>query len=96
MGQAKHNHFQKVSVSGASFPENPQVFFDMRGVISFTMNNEGTGAVEYSFDGETLHGDMTPGEGSENLKFTDRTVFKIWFRAASGTHTVRVEGWVRV
>lgn len=96
MGPAKHNHFQKVQVSETEFPATPQVGFDMRGVISFTMDNEGDGVVEYSFDGSTVHGDMTPGEASASLKFTDRTAFFIWFKVASGTQTVRVEGWVRV
>lgn len=40
---------------------------------------------------------MTPGEGSENLKFDNRRVSRIWFRLKSGApSTVRVEAWAKV
>lgn len=92
-----HNFFARVTVSSASFQSNADVAFNFRGSpICFTLNNEGTGIIEYSLNGTTLMGDMTPGEASENLKFENRKVSRIWFRLKSGSPSVvRVEGWSR-
>ena len=48
--------------------------------------------VEYSFNGNTIHGKID-GSGSTSpqfLTFENRVISKIWF---SGTGTVRVEAW---
>lgn len=55
-----------------------------------TFNLEGAGFVEYSFNGNNLHGDMTSGLGSAAIKFDNRVISKIWFR---GTGIIRVEAW---
>lgn len=91
------NYFRKITVSGASFPTDADVVIPIRGRVSLTLNNEGSGVVEYSFNGTNLHGDMTPGEGSENLKFEDRQVAFIWLRLKSGAaSSIRIEAWLHV
>jgi len=41
-----------------------------------------------------VHGDMTPGKGSEALSFSNRRVDHIWFRSPSGNNaSVSVGGW---
>jgi hypothetical protein len=52
-------------------------------------------SVQYSFNGNTVHGDMgttTPGgvAGVTSLVFQNRQISKIWF---SGTGIIRVEAW---
>jgi hypothetical protein len=87
------NFFTKVNVSNAVFAESSDVIFNFRGQFSFSLINEGSGIVEYSFNGSVLHGDMKPGSPSEALFFDNRRVSKIWFRALSGTNTIRIEAW---
>lgn len=92
-----YDFFQKVTVSNADFSDTPDVIFNFKFQNSFTLLNEGTGIIEYSFNGTTLAGDMTPGKGSEGLVFDNRRVSKIWFRLKSGAASVvRVEAWASI
>lgn len=89
------NFFQKVTVTNTSFADDADVVFNFRGQQSFTLVNEGSVTIEYSFNGNTLHGDLTPGTNTAALLFPNRRVSRIWFRAASSS-TVRVEAWSAV
>lgn len=95
-----HNYFRRVQVTDGYFHHNPDdacdVFFQFRGQLSFSMVNEGLGIVEYSFNGNTLHGDMTPGTPTHSIFFDNRRISKIWFRLADGNQPasrIRVEAW---
>lgn len=91
------NFFQKLTISSATFNNNSDVNFSFRGRASFTFSNEGTGVIEYSFNGNTLHGDMTPGTASAALTFDNRQATAVWFRLKSGSASiVRVEAWQTV
>lgn len=96
------NFFKKVTISVTTFGANndgygADVVFNIRGQQSFSMINEGSTVVEYSFNGSALHGDMTPGFPSEALTFDNRRVSKIWFRCPSGgSSIIRVEAWAQV
>lgn len=92
---ADFNYFVKVTVSNANFlTSGPDAAFQFRGRASFTFSNEGSGVVEYSFNGTTLHGDMTPGTPSAALSFDNRAQTFVWFRLKSGASSVvRVEAW---
>lgn len=49
------------------------------------------GPVQYSFNGNTVHGDMAVSPAlNSSLIFENRQIAKIWFR---GTGTVRIEAW---
>jgi len=58
----------------------------------------GAGALQYSFNGNTIHGEMSSGPITAPtvaaqpafLTFQNRQITKVWF---SGTGTVRVEAW---
>lgn len=87
------NFFQKLVVSTGTF----NVDADM--VITFptytvTFQLEAGGPIQYSFNGNTIHGDMTAGTTglitSNSLVFQNRVISKIWFK---GSGTVRVEAW---
>lgn len=83
------NFFQKVTVSNGSFVLNCDVFIPFS-TYTVTLQLESGGPVEYSFNGNYLHGDMTSGKSSASLTFENRVISKIWFR---GTGVVRVEAW---
>jgi hypothetical protein len=93
------NFFQTLAVTDGYFNHNPlndaDVFFNFRGQVSFSLVNEGAGIIQYSFNGQTLHGDMTPGTPTQAIFFDNRRVSKIWFRLRGGQpdSTVRVEAW---
>lgn len=58
--------------------------------------NEGTGVVEYSFNGVTIHGELNSADLSKQMTFYHRVVNKIWFRVktgSSGPINVRVDAW---
>ncbi len=92
------NFFSKQAVSTNIFPVDCQVNINMP-IAVLTFQNEGTTTshvVEYSFNGTTVHGDLTPTKYSANLTFEGRAVTTIWFRVASGSTgpiTIRIEAW---
>lgn len=51
--------------------------------------------IQYSFDGVTVHGDMTPLRPSEGIIFDNRAQNRIWFRrvAPGNSVPVRIEAW---
>jgi hypothetical protein len=85
------NFFRKldVSISDGYFPNECQILIPFS-TQTVTFQLESGGPLEYSFNGNTLHGDMTDGYASESLTFQNRALCKIWFR---GTGSVRVEAW---
>lgn len=83
------NYFQKITVSNSNFNTNSDMLIPfMTQTVTFFL--EGTGTLSYSFNGNTVHGDMTNGQSSATLTFENRVISKIWFK---GTGTVRVEAW---
>lgn len=58
-------------------------------------SNDVTDVIQYSFDGETVHGDMTPTMPSEGIVFDNRFQNKVWFRRVTPGDAVlvRVEAW---
>lgn len=95
------NFFQKLSVVSSSFGStsldgaSPDMFipFVTKGV-SFL--NEGTGIIEVSFNGTTVHDELnTSTIGSKFLLYNSRVVSLIWFRVQSGSSPsiISVRAW---
>ena len=88
------NFFSKTTVSNTDFEtEATVVIFIRTSLLNLSFINEGNNVLEYSFNGNTLHGDLTPSTPSESLSFSGRNYSKIWFRAPSGASALRVEAW---
>ena len=84
------NFYQEVVVAGvATFADEPDVLMGFRGArrMIFVCPD---GTVEYSFNGNTVHGKMVSGEPSEKLNFDVRMEDKIWVR---GTGTIQIHSW---
>jgi hypothetical protein len=89
------NYFQRVSVSSATFGDHPDA------VITFKNNsimfiNEGSGVVEVSFNGNTVHTELNSADFSKGLIFDNRQISTIWLRVKSGSTgpiSVRIEAW---
>ena len=90
---SRWNFFEVVSVDGYDFPDTAQVSFGFNSQ-AFSLLNRGSYVVEYSFDGETVHGDLDPSDASKGLAFDARVECRIWFRSVLGYSTVRVEAWM--
>jgi hypothetical protein len=93
-----YNFFQKITVTAASFGANSVSSQQPDAIITFptaviTFQLEGSGSVQYSFNGLTIDGDMTSGLSSANLVFENRVVSKIWFQLVSGSPIIRIEAW---
>lgn len=97
-----HNFFEKADVTWTGFGSNSvdgyQPDMIVRGGSNAIFINEGAGTLEYSFNGTTVHGEITGGATSANrvLTFTNRPMSKIWFRVktgSSGPITVSVQAW---
>ena len=88
------NYFSKTAVNWTQFgaPDGYTVA-DGYGpdlVITFPTQsliflNEGTGVVEYSFNGTTIHGELDSTKSSVTLSFYNRVVSFVWFRVKSGS-----------
>lgn len=84
------NRFIEATVTGAVFPTDADALLLIRGPsISFYMKNTGGDPVEYSFNGNTVHGRLAA--GAERF-FPFRRVSKIWLRSA-GPAVVEIEAW---
>jgi hypothetical protein len=87
-----HDYFNRITVSSPTFNTTPDVQFGIKGNPSFSMINEGTGTITYSFDGTNIFGDMVPGTPSAQMVFNNRGYSKIWFQLSSGAASnVRIE-----
>lgn len=83
------NYFKKLVVSNGVFNANCDVVIPFSAQYVTFQIESGT-FVEYSFNGNTLHGDSVTGKASASLTFENRRICKIWFR---GTGTIRIEAW---
>lgn len=72
---------------------NALIWFKPEAIILF---NKSTAIVEYSFNGNTLHGELdgTVGSLTKMLTFYNRIQSKIWFRIKSGgPGTIQIHSW---
>lgn len=82
------NFFQKVTVTSAVFVNDCDILMNIKGVQSFYLINAGAGDVEYSFNGNTLHGELRVGQPDQSMFFDNRVASKIWFRLTAGASAV--------
>ena len=90
------NFFHKLHVSSNSFSDHSVSWnFNSVGIAIMIESNTDGEAIEYSFDGTTVHGDCVALTPSEAIIFDNRTQNKIWFRRSSGSSPilVRIEAW---
>lgn len=89
-----HHFFRKLEgLNAADFPTEAQVAINFKGPRTIRISNEGDGAFDLSFNGNTLHADSTPGEASEDLIYHGVSYVKLWFRTPSGATDIRIESW---
>lgn len=96
-----YNFFEKVDVNTSTFGGDSIDGYQPDMFITFVtqtimMLNEGSGIVEYSFNGNTVHGELDSSKASAALSFDNRIVSKIWFRIKSGSSgpiTISVHAW---
>jgi len=92
------NFFSKVAISNSGFPVGSDVQWAFQARF-LTLQNEGTTTsqiIEYSFNGNTVHGELQPTKASAALSFEDRPGSAIWFRVKTGSAgpvTIRVEAY---
>lgn len=88
------NYFSLITVSSTSFTSESQVTFGFRGQRSFSLVNYGSVTVHYSFNGNTVHGDLRPGTPTAAIAFDERYISGIWLKLATvGSAEVRIEAW---
>lgn len=94
------NFFQKTAVSVSTFNTDCDltITFTTQGVHFVNLGSSSSQVVEYSFNGNDLHGELNPATGSatQNIMFNPRIICKVWFRIQSGSTgpvTVSVQAW---
>lgn len=98
---ADYNFFRKKAIVATGFGSESLSGEQPDMVIPFvttglTLLNEGSGVVEYSFNGTTVHGELDSTKASSGMSFDNRTVSVIWFRIKSGSTgpiQIRVDAW---
>lgn len=83
------NHFSIVNASNAAFNPGPDVQIAFRGARRMMFVCSSGTNVEYSFNGNTVHGRISSGQ---IFNFDARSEDKIWFRS-SGGGVVDVHAW---
>jgi len=104
----KFNFFKRLSVSWTQFGAldgytiadgyGPDIVipFISQSLLLITEGSGTSNVVEYSFDGITVHGDLTPTKKTEMLLFDNRAINFVWFRIKSGSTgpvDIRIEAW---
>jgi hypothetical protein len=97
------NFFQKISVTATTFGGGSVDGYQPDTIITFPtqgvmMLNEGSGVVEFSFNGTTVHGELNSANASIGLSFDNRIVSKVWLRVQSGSTgpiTIAIYAWGR-
>ncbi len=94
------NFYDKASVTSTTFQDTCDmvITFSTQSVILTNESSTGssTSVVEYSFNGNNLHGELDSSLPSRQMVFENRVVSKIWFRVKSGSSgpiTIRVDAW---
>lgn len=97
------NYFKKINVNWSDFGGSGNTFGKQNAemFISFITQglmflNETSGIVQYSFNGEDVHGELAYGTPTQGMVFDNRAVGLIWFRlkpGSSGPITVSVQAW---
>lgn len=93
---SKFNYFDNVSVSTVNFSDTVRSFgFISSGISLINISSVPTDIVQYSFDGSTIHGDLSPTFPNAALSFDNRFESRIWFRLEStgSSVVVRLESW---
>lgn len=90
---SKFNYFKKVTITNTAFTTSPDANFGFN-ASGLSLLNRGSIVVEYSFDGENVHGDLNPSDPSVGVTFDQRAENKVWLRLAiAGSAEVRIEAW---
>ena len=93
----KKNYFTKLTISGTAFVAAQRAKWDFNsvGLALLVESDDSDDVVQYSFDGEEIHGDLTPLLPSEGIVFDNRYENNVWFRRATpgSPVTVRIEAW---
>ncbi len=89
------NFFQTLTFSETDFPDKSQITIPFRGQSSFSLLLYTNSNIQYSFNGNTVHGDMRAGTGSSGLFFNGRVIPAIWFKVTAGESPaeIRIEAW---
>ena len=94
------NFFQSVTVDGYSFGSQSQDGYQPFIIIKFPTQgllllNEGTGIVQVSFNGNTVHDELDSTKASAGIAYDNRVVSMIWFRLknAGAPCIVSVRAW---
>ena len=97
-----HNFYQKIIVTATDFGnttisgEQPDIVITFPTHSIMLLNEDTTNIIEYSFNGNTVHGELNPTLPTRGLVFDNRTVSLMWFRIKSGSSgpvTVRIDAW---
>ena len=90
------NFFQLITISNTEFPDDPSVRINIKDQQCLSLVNYGNATIEYSFNGNILHGDMRPNTPTEGIIFDNRRAGQIWLRSPTGVACeIRVEAWAR-
>lgn len=89
------NFFQKSAITSSVFNTDADMIIKFP-TQSVMFLNLGSGTIEFSFNGNTVHGELNSANPSVGLTFDNRVISKIWFRIQSGSSgpiTVSVQAW---
>jgi hypothetical protein len=90
------NFFHKLHITTTSFSDHKVSWdFNSQGLSLLVESFNSSDVIQYSFDGNEVHGDLTPGLPSAGIVFDTRHANKIWLRRVVGGYPVlvRIESW---
>lgn len=94
------NFFQKITVTWNSFGNgsadgySPDMFITFPTTGIMLLNEDAVSVVECSFNGTTVHDELSQVAGSKDVSYDNRRISKIYFRLKSGSSAIiSVRAW---
>lgn len=96
-----YNFYQKIPVTATTFGGSSADGYQPDTIITFSTQsvmflNEGTGTVEVSFNGTTVHEALSSTNASAGIVYDNRVISMIWLRVQSGSSgpiNVSIRAW---
>lgn len=98
------SYYKKYAVTETTFGGNSVSGFQPVAVIPFVSRgvmlvNEGSGVVEFSFNGTTVHGELDSEGITPGIAFDNKVAARVWLRlktGSSGPINVSIYAWAAV
>lgn len=89
------NQYNTLTINSSSFPYEADIAVLFRHIQGFNLFLQSGGPIYYSFNGNTIHGQLIASTSRQFLQFDNRVIPGVWFKVANGgtNGVIHFEAW---